>query len=140
LATTQGVVPTVGIAGLTLGGGFGHLHAKYGLAIDNVIGADVITADGGLLTANASENQDLFWGVRGGGARELPDGIYSSVSSSRPSRCSSGFCSLGCCGLCVGWFGVSTLPCLRSFVLAGLSQHDAYTMLLTASEYVYGLS
>jgi FAD/FMN-containing dehydrogenase len=67
LATTQGVVPTVGIAGLTLGGGFGHLHAKYGLAIDNVIGADVITADGGLLTADASENQDLFWGLRGGG-------------------------------------------------------------------------
>jgi FAD/FMN-containing dehydrogenase len=66
LATTQGVVPTVGIAGLTLGGGFGHLHAKYGLAVDNVISADVITADGRLLTANASENQDLFWAVRGG--------------------------------------------------------------------------
>jgi hypothetical protein len=66
LATTQGVVPTVGIAGLTLGGGWGNLHAKYGLAIDNVIGADVVTADGRLLTASASENQDLFWGVRGG--------------------------------------------------------------------------
>jgi hypothetical protein len=67
LATTLGVVPTVGIAGLTLGGGWGHLHAKYGLAIDNVIGADVVTAEGQLLTANASQNQDLFWGVRGGG-------------------------------------------------------------------------
>src|ERR1700732_3124196 len=67
LATTQGVVPKVGIAGLTLGGGWGHLHAKYGLSIDNVIGADVVTADGRLLTANASENEDLFWGVRGGG-------------------------------------------------------------------------
>src|ERR1700688_905599 len=66
LATTQGVVPTVGMAGLTLGGGWGHLHAKYGLAVDNVIGADVVTADGRLLTATASENQDLFWGVRGG--------------------------------------------------------------------------
>src|SRR5580700_10628488 len=66
LATTLGVVPAVGIAGLTLGGGWGNLHAKYGLAIDNVIGADVVTADGRLLTANASENQDLFWGVRGG--------------------------------------------------------------------------
>ena len=66
LATTQGVVPTVGIAGLTLGGGWGQLHGKYGLAIDNVIGADVVTADGRLLTANASENQDLFWGLRGG--------------------------------------------------------------------------
>lgn len=66
LATTQGVVPTVGIAGLTLGGGFGHLHAKYGLAIDNLVGADVVTADGQLLTATASENPELFWGVRGG--------------------------------------------------------------------------
>jgi len=66
LATTLGVVSATGIAGLTLGGGWGHLHAKYGLAIDNVIGADVVTADGRLLTANASENQDLFWGLRGG--------------------------------------------------------------------------
>ncbi len=66
LATTLGVVSATGIAGLTLGGGWGHLHAKYGLAIDNVIGADVVTADRRLLTANASENQDLFWGVRGG--------------------------------------------------------------------------
>jgi len=66
LATTQGVVPTVGIAGLTLGGGWGNLHGKFGLAIDNVIGADVVTADSRLLTANASENQDLFWGIRGG--------------------------------------------------------------------------
>jgi len=67
LATTLGVVSATGIAGLTLGGGWGHLHAKYGLAIDNVIAADVVTADGRLLTASASENQDLFWGVRGGG-------------------------------------------------------------------------
>jgi hypothetical protein len=66
LATTLGVVPTVGIAGLTLGGGWGNLHAKYGLAIDNVIGADVVTVDGRLLTTNAAENPDLFWGVRGG--------------------------------------------------------------------------
>jgi FAD/FMN-containing dehydrogenase len=62
LATTQGVVPTVGISGLTLGGGWGQLHAKYGLAVDNVIGADVVTADGRLLTVSDSENQDLFWG------------------------------------------------------------------------------
>jgi FAD/FMN-containing dehydrogenase len=67
LATTLGVVSTTGIAGLTLGGGWGHLHAKHGLAVDNVIGADVVTADGRLLTATASENEDLFWGVRGGG-------------------------------------------------------------------------
>jgi FAD/FMN-containing dehydrogenase len=66
LATTLGVVSKTGIAGLTLGGGWGHLHAKYGLALDNLIGADVVTADGRLLSANARENEDLFWGVRGG--------------------------------------------------------------------------
>jgi FAD/FMN-containing dehydrogenase len=66
LATTQGVVPTVGMAGLTLGGGWGQLHAKYGLAVDNVIGADMVTADGRFLTVNANENQDLFWAIRGG--------------------------------------------------------------------------
>jgi FAD binding domain-containing protein/berberine-like enzyme len=66
LATTLGVVSATGIAGLTLGGGWGHLHAKFGLAIDNVISADVVMADGRLLTANASENPDLFWGIRGG--------------------------------------------------------------------------
>ena len=66
LATTQGVVPTVGMAGLTLGGGWGQLHAKYGLAVDNLIGADVITADARMLTVSANENQDLFWGIRGG--------------------------------------------------------------------------
>lgn len=67
LATALGTVSKTGIAGLTLGGGFGHLSGKYGLACDNFIGADVVTADGCLLKANASENQDLFWGVRGGG-------------------------------------------------------------------------
>jgi FAD/FMN-containing dehydrogenase len=65
LATTLGLVPATGISGLTLGGGFGNLMAKHGLALDNVIGVDVVTADGRLITANASENEDLFWGVRG---------------------------------------------------------------------------
>src|SRR5690348_13748273 len=65
LATTLGTVSTTGISGLTLGAGFGHLMAKYGLALDNVSSVDVVTADGRLLTASASENTDLFWGVRG---------------------------------------------------------------------------
>ena len=65
LATTLGVVPGTGISGLTLGGGFGHLLGKHGLALDNLSSVDVVTADGRLLTANASENEDLFWGVRG---------------------------------------------------------------------------
>ena len=79
LATTQGVVPTVGIAGLTLGGGWGHLHGKFGLSIDNVISADVVTADGRLLTANASENEDLFWGIRGGSGNF---GVVTSIEYS----------------------------------------------------------
>ena len=66
LATTLGVVSKTGIAGLTLGGGWGHLHAKQGLAVDNVISADVVTADGHFVTASSDENPDLFWGVRGG--------------------------------------------------------------------------
>ena len=67
LATTLGMVSKTGIAGLTLGGGFGHLSAKYGLALDNLTGVDVVTADARFLKANASENPDLFWGLRGGG-------------------------------------------------------------------------
>lgn len=65
LATTLGTVSKTGISGLTLGAGWGHLHAKYGLALDNVISVDMVTAEGELLTANAGQNQDLFWGVRG---------------------------------------------------------------------------
>jgi FAD/FMN-containing dehydrogenase len=67
LATTLGTVSKTGISGLTLGAGWGHLHGKYGLALDNVISLDVVTADGRLLTANSSENEELFWGLRGSG-------------------------------------------------------------------------
>jgi FAD binding domain/Berberine and berberine like len=67
LATTLGTVSTTGISGLTLGAGFGHLMAKYGLALDNVISLDLVTADGRLLRVNSSDNEDLFWGVRGSG-------------------------------------------------------------------------
>lgn len=67
LATTMGVNSDTGIAGLTLGGGFGKLARKHGLTCDNLIAAEIVTADGQLHRASASENTDLFWGVRGGG-------------------------------------------------------------------------
>jgi FAD/FMN-containing dehydrogenase len=67
LAAPGGIVSTTGISGFTLGGGFGWLTRKYGFASDNLISADIITADGKFLTVNNSENQDLFWGIRGGG-------------------------------------------------------------------------
>ncbi|WP_292243061.1 FAD-binding oxidoreductase [Mesorhizobium sp.] len=67
LATTMGVNADTGIAGLTLGGGFGKLGRKHGLSCDNLIAVEIVTADGRLLKANAAENADLFWGIRGGG-------------------------------------------------------------------------
>ncbi|SFQ16947.1 FAD/FMN-containing dehydrogenase [Mesorhizobium sp. NFR06] len=67
LATTGGVVSTTGVAGLTLGGGIGWLMGCHGLACDNLRSADIVTAEGQLVTASGSQNADLFWGLRGGG-------------------------------------------------------------------------
>jgi FAD/FMN-containing dehydrogenase len=68
LATTLGVATTTGISGLTLGGGYGWLAGKYGLACDNLIRAEVVTADGNIKECSAQENADLFWALRGAGA------------------------------------------------------------------------
>jgi FAD binding domain/Berberine and berberine like len=67
LATTTGTISSVGMAGFTLGGGYNSLMGAYGLAADNLLSAQLVTADGRLVTANANENPDLFWGLRGGG-------------------------------------------------------------------------
>jgi len=68
LAVPGGVVSTTGIAGLTLHGGMGHLRRKHGLSIDNLLSVDIVTADGVLRRASSSENEDLFWAVRGAGS------------------------------------------------------------------------
>src|SRR5262245_18058071 len=75
LASTGGMISHTGIAGLTLGGGFGLLCRKSGLAIDNLISADIVTADGKMLTVSATQDPDLFWDIRGGG------GNFSIVTS-----------------------------------------------------------
>ncbi|WOH20082.1 FAD-binding oxidoreductase [Paenarthrobacter sp. GOM3] len=67
LATTGGIVGSTGVAGLTLGGGIGYLTRKYGLSCDNLVSADVVTADGKFLVASDEQNEDLFWAIRGGG-------------------------------------------------------------------------
>lgn len=67
LAIPTGVFSTVGLSGLTLGGGIGWLSSRYGLTIDNLLAVELVTADGNLLTASATEYPDLFWAVRGGG-------------------------------------------------------------------------
>ncbi len=75
MTTTGGIISTTGIGGLTLGGGIGHLSRGHGLSIDNLLSADVVTADGRFLVASPRENPDLFWALRGGG------GNFGAVTS-----------------------------------------------------------
>ena len=67
MAVSAGIVSHTGVGGLTLGGGFGWISRKHGLSIDNLVSAELVTAEGKLLTASENENADLFWGIRVGG-------------------------------------------------------------------------
>jgi FAD/FMN-containing dehydrogenase len=126
LAVPVGINSTTGIAGLTLGGGFGWLSRKYGLTIDSLRSADVITADGRRLTASESENPDLFWGLRGGG------GNFGVVTSFEFDLREAGPELL--CGLIVhpGSDGRGALEAYPEFAAAASEEMTAWVVLRAA--------
>ncbi|MEX0733553.1 MAG: FAD-dependent oxidoreductase [Steroidobacteraceae bacterium] len=83
LATTGGIVGHTGVAGLTLGGGIGFLMRKHGLAVDNLLAAEVVTAEGSIVRASADEHPDLFWALRGGSGHAVRAGNPGSCRERR---------------------------------------------------------
>ena len=77
LATTTAGISSVGMAGFTLGGGYSPLMGAYGLGADNLLSAQVVTADGQLVSANAEEHPDLLWGLRGGGGKGASETAFA---------------------------------------------------------------
>jgi len=126
LAIPVGINSTTGIAGLTLGGGFGWLSRKYGLTIDSLLSADVVTADGRQLTASETENADLFWALKGGG------GNFGVVTSFEFRLRAAGPDLL--CGLIVhpASDGRGVLAAWREFVAAASDDMTVWTVLRDA--------
>jgi FAD/FMN-containing dehydrogenase len=123
LATTGGIVSTTGIAGLTLGGGIGWLARSHGLACDNLLSADIVTADGRFLTASSNEHPDLFWGLRGGG------GNFGIVTSFEYRLHPVGPL-LGGLMLFPSGRGRELLRCYRELTAAATDQLAAYAVLI----------
>ena len=132
LVVPTGFISTTGVGGLTLGGGVGYLTRKYGLTIDNLLGVDMVLADGTFITANAEENTDLFWAVRGGGGnfgvvtsflfRGNPIGttvyggpIFWPMEHAETVMCFWRDLILACPKELNGWFGFHTVPPVDMF-------------------------